>query len=253
MKNAGRHICAVILCLAIFCSNLSAEQGEKPKFRHKRSGNGNRFHVGTALNFYQINERHATAPKQLLHFTAGFRRELRVTKDYRGYFLFGADYLLHGLSFDSYYFRPGSLKIYDKQFNHQYSVYQNELHIPFQLKVLLRREDNSLFSPYLLFGYHFRYLLPASVRVKQKEDGRLVKDDIAEMRFRNHIIHEKVNASVSGSVGWQINNMSDYRGSFFAEINFQYGFSDYYSDPPYAPSSLFINCMHVSLLLGSKF
>jgi len=247
MSQSWRHIVLVTFFSLLVLPFL----GSEGKPRHKRSGNGTRINFGTALSFYTINEKHGELPKQKLNFLGGIRRELRVTRDYRTYILIGMDYFIHGLTYNSYYFKPDSVKLYNKRFNYKYSVVLNEVQFPIQLKFLLRREDNSPFSPYYLIGYHFRCMLPANVKVYEKD--KLVKDDSPDVVFKNYLISEKVNASVSGSLGWQINNLSDYKGSFFAELNFQYGFSDYYFNTNYSAASMYINAMHVTFLCGFKF
>lgn len=239
------------LFLVLFFSIQGFVAEPPPKSRYKRTGNGTRLNFGTSLNYYSMNENHGADPKQKLSFTFGFRRELLVSKDYKAYILFGADYLLHGLTYQSYYFQPDSIHIYNKKFDYNYSLNINEIQIPLQFKYLFRRADNSPYSPYFLVGYHFRYMLPGILKVSK--DGQVVKNDVPEMKFRNYLITDKINASVSASLGWQRNNLSDKKGSFFAEINFQYGFSQYYFETDYSAASMFFNCTHVTFLIGSKF
>jgi len=244
-----RQHTALFVLLLLVTLSLPAEPPKK--YRHKRSGNGLRINFGTSLNTYNINDKHGYDPKQKFATMAGFRREMRVSRDYKTYILVGADYSLHGVKYRSYFFKADTIHVYDKKFNYDYNVYFNEILIPVQMKYLLRREDNSLFSPYLLVGYQFEIMLPANVKVSR--DGKLYKDDFPEVKFRTHLISEKVNATGCLAIGWQKNNLSDNRGSFFAELNFQYGFSDYYFDTDYSARSMFINCIHATLLIGSKF
>jgi len=240
---------ALILVL-FFSVHLTATEFPD-KYRHKPKGHGYRIGFGTGLSFYHLNDKHADSPKQKMNGIFGVRRELRVSRDYKTYVLFGADYVFHGISYQSYYFKPDSIKLYDKKFNYNYSLFMNEIHIPFQMKYLLRREDNSLFSPYILVGYNLRFLLPGILNVRQ--DGKSLQKDNPDMQFRTFLIHRNVNASISASAGWQKNRLGSSRGSFFAEINFLYGFSDFFFESDYSATSMFINGTQVTLLVGAKF
>lgn len=186
-----------------------------------------------------------------MNATIGIRRELRVVRDYKTFLLFGAEYVFHGLNYRSYFFKPDSVKLYDRKYSYNYSLRLNELHIPVEIKYLLRRVDNSLFSPYLLFGYHLRYLLPASLTVTK--DGEIYKKDHPDMLFRTSIFSKKINASLCASLGWQLNRLGSSRRTFFAEVSFQYGFSDYYFKSDYSANSMYINCVQATFNLGAKF
>lgn len=211
-----------------------------------------RIDLGPAFGFYTINTNHAQNPLPRPSASIGFKKEFRVGSEYNTYFLIGIDYFFHGLTFKSYYFNPDSLKLYDKSFGYTYSLFIHELDLPLQFKYLLKREDNSLFSPYIAIAYHLRYLLPGSLKVEQ--NGQTIKTDALDLKFKNPLFYNKFNAFVSASVGWQRNSLSARsKGSFFAELNFKYGFSAYSFQTNYSASSLFINGTHLSLQIGLKF
>jgi hypothetical protein len=240
-KNA--HILLVLLIL--LCGQDLFSQ------RNKRSGSGTRILFGPVIGFYAVNQHHAVDPTQKPSIIIGFRREQRVDREYKSYLLFGIDYFMHGLNFRSYFFAPDTLKLYDKSFGYSYSLTIHELNLPIQYKYLFNREDNSLFSPYVIAGYHLRYLLTSNLRVTQ--NGNSVKNDSPEMKFRTSLFHEHINAFVSAGIGWQKNNLTASKGSFFVELNYRYGFSQYYFEADYAASSLYLNSTHLSLQLGLKF
>lgn len=211
-----------------------------------------RVDIAPAFGFYSINKNHAQDARPKLSAAIGFKKEFRLGNEFRTYFLIGVDYFFHGLSFKSYYFNPDSLKLYDKSFGYTYSLFIHEIDIPFQFKYLLKREDNGLYSPYVSVAYHIRYLLPGTLKVKQ--NGEVIKSDDMDLKFKNSLFSDKINAFVSAGIGWQKNHLSSSsRGSFFAELNFKYGFSSYYFQKDYAANSLYINGAHLSLQLGLKF
>ncbi|WP_317898703.1 hypothetical protein [Aurantibacillus circumpalustris] len=181
----------------------------------------------------------------------GFKREQRLGNQYKTFFLIGVEYFFHGLNFRSYYFDQDTLQLYDKSFSYNYSLFIHELNLPIQFKYLFKRADNSLFSPYIIAGYHLRYLLPGALKVKQ--NGQLIKEDSPELKFKNALFVNKMNAYVSLGIGWQKNSLRSNKGSFFVELNGRYGFSPYYFETNYSASSLFINGAHLALQLGLKF
>ena len=239
---APKHI--LIIFFTLVFSQLHSQAS-------KRSGNGTRINFGPVVGFYTINQKHAINPTQKMSLLFGFRREWRVDRDYKTYLQIGVDYFLHGVNFRSYYFGDDTLKLYDRSYRYSYALTIHELNLPIQFKYLFNREDNSLFSPYVTVAYHFRYLLPGQVRVT--ENGNLIKKDSPDIVFRTPLVNEKMNAFVSLGIGWQKNNLTASRGSFFAELNYRYGFSQYYFEAEYAASSLYVNGTHVSLQLGLKF
>jgi hypothetical protein len=217
----------------------------------KRSSRGTRIYLGPVVGFYSINKKHARNPYPRFSAVAGFKREIGLGRDYQAYFLFGAEYLYHGLNFNSYYFQPGAVQVYDGSFGYNYSLLVHELGVPLQVKYLFNREDNSLFSPYVTVMYQLRFLLQGNVRIT--ENGSEVRTDAPAMKFKTPLLYEKINSCVGAGVGWQKNSLSSKGASFFAELNFRYGFSPYFFSTGYAASSLYINSMHLQLQLGLKF
>lgn len=208
--------------------------------------------LSPTLSFYSINTNHSRNPFPHLALDFGFKKEFRVGNEYKTSVLVGVDYFFQGLSFQSYYFKPDSIKIYDKSFGYTYSLFIHEIDLPVQFKYLFKREDNSLFSPYIALAYHLRYLLPGTLTVS--ENGQVVKRDALNLSFKNPLISHKLNAFVSLSAGWQMSNLhNSSKGSFFVEVNLKYGFSQYSFQTDYSASSLYINAVHLGLVLGVKF
>jgi hypothetical protein len=217
----------------------------------RSAGAGIRFFFGPSYGFYTINKNHSQNASSRMSLVAGFRKEVMIGNDHKTFFLFGADYFFHGLNFQSYYFKPDSLQLYDKKFAYSYALNMHEVSLPLQMKFSFTRENNSVFSPYLLIGYHLRYLLHANINVTQ--NGNRVVKDALPMKFKNPLILDQLNSAISISAGWQKNSVNKSSASFFAELNYRYGFSPYYFQTNYSASSLFINSSHLSLLLGVKF
>jgi hypothetical protein len=238
----------IILVLFVLCSVKLFSIRFPPSGTNAK---GFRFIFGPSLGFYNINTNHARLSTPKMSAIIGFRRDIRTDKSYQNFFSFGVDYFFHGLNFKSYYFKPDSLKLYDKSFSYNYSLFIQEINIPFQVKHSFTRENNSLFSPYVMIGYHLRFLLPANINVTQ--NGNTQSRKWEEMNFKHPLISSKINCFVSASVGWQKNTINHTRAGFFIEANYRYGFSQYFFQTDYSASSLYINGMHLSLLLGVNF
>ncbi len=248
-----RNVIFFFICLTVFISKATNRYTTFKDFpRPKKTlGTGVRISFGPVLGLYSINTNHAKTPTQKISALFCFKKEVRCDREYKLFFLFGAEYLIHGLNFKSYYFKPDSLQLYDKTFAYNYSLIIQEINLPLHVKYSFKPENNSLFSPYLMIGYHLRFLLPANVNVSQ--NGNSVKKDEVDLQFKNPLFYNKLNSFVSASLGFQKNYSAKSNGGFFVELQYRYGFSPYSFQTNYSASSLYINSMHLSLQLGLKF
>jgi len=238
-----------LLIAILFASYMTA--GVRPPKKDEKRGKGVRLGFGPMLGFYSVNKNHSKAVVPKTGVIVSFRKETRFGRDYKTFFLWGVDYMFHGLTFQSYYFATDSLKLYDKKFTYKYALYVQEINVPFQVKYALRRENNSLFSPFFMIGYHLRCMLPGNLKVTQ--NGKEIIKDNPQIKFKNFIGTEQLNAFLSASFGFQKNSTGSKKGGFFVELNYRYGFSPFYFSTNYAANSLFINSSHVMLLMGIKF
>lgn len=238
-----------ILFLIVLFFSLTFYSFSPPPSRS--NGSGLRFYVGPNLSFYKLHTKHAVGVSPRMSGIAGFKKEIRCDKVHKTFFLFGADYFFHGLNFKSYYFDQDTLQLYDKSFAYDYNLFMHEVNVPLQVKFSFTRENNSLYSPYIIAGYHFRYLMPGRVMVSQ--DGNLISNNWEEFNFKIPFIGSKTNSFVSVGFGWQKNTINNSKTGFFVEVNFRYGFSQYSFKGDYSASSLYMNGTHTGLLLGIKF
>lgn len=244
MKSANNKVVLFALLLLHCVSAFSSNGGNK-----KRS-NGNWISMGTAVGFYSVNTKHAGRAAQKLNFQFAFYREWGVDKTSQAYFSTGLAYFYHGLGFRSYFFKPDSVALYNKKFNYDYTVFVHELQAPFEYKYLFTRRDNSLYGPYVKAGICLRWLAASEVYVRQ--NGAKVKYDYPGLEFRTPLIDRQLSSIGEVGLGFQKNGVGPDKSSAFVEINFKYGFGQYFFDRPYAPSSLFLSNSHIFLLIGFK-
>lgn len=245
MQQKRPNTCLLVCILLCTCFTYSIYAQSKHK-----TGNGLRFNFGPAISYYDINYKHARSPFPKFGLLAGFKYEWRLDREHRAFFLTGIDYLQHGLNFQSYYFKPDTLKLYDKSFAYKYSLTIHELNLPLQLKYLFKRRDNRLFSAYFQLGYHFRYLVTSDLKITL--NGKKVKYDSPELQFKNPLFINRLNSFLSLSYGLQKNSIGSSKGHFFVELNLRYGFSPYSFSKDYAPSSMYISNGSLLVILGVK-
>lgn len=219
----------------------------------KKSPNASHFlrvSVSPLIGFYSVNKNHAAAPTQRMSGVISIRHEIKLDRSNKVYFLYGGEYLLHGLNFKSYYFKPDSLPLYTKKFEYNYGLYIQEANIPLQLRMSFRNERNAVISPYALIGYQLRMLTAAKLQVTQ--NGNTIKNETADMKFKTPLLHSKINSGITLAVGIQKNPINQAVNGFL-ELTYRYNFSPYYFEKSYAAGSLFINSGFLGLNLGLRF
>jgi hypothetical protein len=210
-----------------------------------------RVMIAPVISFYKVNKNHASNPQQKMSGLVSIREEVRLNEKHNMFFLFGVEYMVHGLNFNSYYFKPDSIQLYTGDKNYKYSLYIHEIDVPLQLKLCFNHENNALVTPYFIVGYHLRTLLDANLKVKGDE-GQVAKT-YEVLSFKNQLFTKRNNPFFSVTLGVQKNNLKTYKSCVFAEITYRYGFSPYLLQDSFTPSSLYITGNHLSIGFGFKF
>jgi hypothetical protein len=210
-----------------------------------------RIMIAPVISFYKVNGHHASNPHQKMSGLVSIREEIRLTEKHNMFFLVGVEYMVHGVNFNSYYFKQDSIQLYTGDMNYQYSLYMHEVDVPLQLKLCFNHENNAVFTPYFIAGYHFRTLLDANLKVKR--DGEQVAKTYEVLSFKNQLFSRRNNPFLSVTLGLQKNNIKTYKTCVFAEITYRYGFSPYLLKDSFTPSSLYITGNHLDIGFGYKF
>ncbi|MES2131882.1 MAG: hypothetical protein V4506_05985, partial [Bacteroidota bacterium] len=108
-------------------------QREGNKHSRKNAVAHTKISFSPALGFYKANKHHAGKASQKMAFCFSIKEEFRIDKKSKFFIGIGAEYMLHGVKFDSYYFPKDSLKLYNGNMNATYNLTIQELDIPVYL------------------------------------------------------------------------------------------------------------------------
>ncbi len=246
MFNYRNKILVFLFCFSeviLFATNPFPAYGKPEKYT--------RFGIAPVIGFYSLNTKHAISPKARMSFAVFLKRERSMDKSYKAFISYGAEYLFHGVNFKSYYFSQDTLQLYDESFSYSYAMFIHELNIPIQAKFTFKSTTNSRLTPYISIGYIPRIFLSSNLTISK--DGNNVKSETINLKFKNPFLSSKINSFASLSFGIQSNRTRNESVTVFMELNYKYGFSPYYFNTNYSPSSLFINSSHLSLNIGIAF
>lgn len=210
-----------------------------------------RLSVSPVLGFYATNKKHATAGKQKMSFAVSTKAEIRLTKHYRDFLLVGAEYMQHGVNFNSYFFYPDSIQLYTaNRLRYTYNATIHEFDFPILVKHSFDKESNSIFSKYIFAGYNFRWL--AFSKLKVEDNGaEIYTNNNENITFKQPVFSKRNNSFITIGAGFQRNTPNKNK-AVFAEIQFKYGLSPLYINNSYSPSSLYINSHFLYITVGVK-
>mgnify|MGYP000880694793 FL=1 len=72
-----------------------------------------RIGISPVIGLYKTNKNHTSGTKQKMSFCFSVKEELRFNKKNVDFLFFGVDYMMHGVSFISYYFYAVSIILYN--------------------------------------------------------------------------------------------------------------------------------------------
>ncbi|MBS1634974.1 MAG: outer membrane beta-barrel protein [Bacteroidetes bacterium] len=245
-----KYACFCLLIICTVSGHAQEDGGRKLRAKRKNARVKTRLSVSPVIGLYKTNAHHTSSPRQKMAFCGSLKEEIRLDKQNKCFLMVGAEYMLHGLSFNSYYFYPDSIQLYNGHMDYRYSLLIHELDFPLQLKYSFRRENNSIWSHYIFAGYCYRWLVASDLQVTQS--GQEVDFQHEKLKFKNPAFNPVNNAFMNVGLGMQKNTPMK-QNAFFVELQFRYGLSPFYFNESFAPSSMYISGSHIFLTLGLKF
>ncbi len=239
------HTGYAFLCIILLSTALVVGQSNSSRDAYTRFG------IAPVVGSYKLTSHHAVNAKARMSFSAFIKREKSVDRSNRAFLSAGFEYLLHGVSYRSYYFDQDTLQIYDGKMGYIYRLNIGELNVPLQAKLTFKSTTNSLVTPYISVGYHLRYIMNTNLKVDQ--DGVQIKDEFVHLKFKNPLVQERFNSFVGFNFGVQNHRTRSNSVTIFLELSYRYGFSPYYFQTKYSASSVYLNSQHIALNLGIGF
>jgi hypothetical protein len=222
------------------------------KLRNKRKNPlvKTRIGISPVIGLYKPNKNHTKNTQQKKSFCISVREEFRLDKTNREFLMIGAEYMLHGLSFNSYYFYSDSLKLYNGAMNYRYNLTLHEIDFPILLKHSFQKETNKIYSSYIFAGYNYRCIIASQLKVNN--NGNELVNSRQKITFKSPAFNPVNSSFFCAGFGIQKNIPLDYR-AFFAEIQFKYGLSPFYFNDNFTPSSLYTTGHFIYATVGYKF
>jgi hypothetical protein len=243
---------SVTFFLIFIFSVVSAQEdgGKQLRNRRKNPVVKTRFGISPVLSFYKTNKNHASKAKPGLAFNFSWKEEIRMDKNNQNFLFIGAEYMYHGVNFNSYYFYADSLKLYDtERLKYKYNITVHELNFPIQIKHSFQKETNAVYSSYIFAGYCYRWIVDSHLKVD--EDGNALVDQPAFLKFKSPAFNASNSSFLSAGAGFQKNTPLRHN-AVFVELQFRYGLSPFYFNESFAPSSMYINSHCLLLTVGFK-
>lgn len=242
----------LLISLSFQCFQGFSQEDGGIKLRNKRKNPlvKNRIGISPVIGLYKPNKNHTKNTQQKKSFCISVREEFRLDKTNREFLMIGAEYMLHGLSFNSYYFYSDSLKLYNGNMNYKYNLTLHEIDFPILLKHSFQKETNKIYSSYIFAGYCYRWMVAS--RLKVDYNGNELISANQKITFKSPAFNPVNSSFFSAGFGIQKNIPLDYR-AFFAEVQVRYGLSPFYFNDSFTPSSLYTTSHFFHATVGYKF
>lgn len=172
----------VFTFLFSFVLHAQEDGGKRLRIKRKNPIMKTRLGFSPVIAFYGGNKNHTSNVKQKIAFSFSLKEEIRLDKKNQSFLFIGADYIQHGVSFNSYYFYADSIPLYDKTYRYKYNLRIHEINIPLQFKYSFQRENNSMYSSYIFAGYCYRWLIANNLEVSG--EGANIVSKKTDLKFK---------------------------------------------------------------------
>lgn len=241
-----------ITLFILFCIAALPLQAQRKRHMVPVSGYYTRVHFAADLAGYKPTDKLTVNVQAKASFNLGVKEEIHFFNHTA--FLFGLDYLYHGVSFDSYYFADGYSVFFDKNYSFVHVLTRHELQLPLLVKFDLGREDRDPFTFYFTAGGALRYLLYNRTTINAKSNGVSLWNKASPTKFEHPFLINNASGLIQASFGGQLNNFkADKKQFFFAEMTYKYGVSRFLYTGNGTSNSIFIKDSHFLIGLGFGF
>jgi hypothetical protein len=241
----------LFLFIGLFSFLLPAQEdgGKKLRINRKNPIVKTRLGFSPIIALYGSNKNHTANTKQKVAFSFSLKEEIRIDRKNQSFIFIGADYIQHGVSFNSYFFYSDSIALYDQSYRYKYNLTIHELNFPLQFKYSFQRENNSIYSSYVFAGYCYRWLVTNNLNVAGEGENIVTKK--TDLRFKLPAFSYYNNSFFSLGFGAQ-KNLPLRHNAVFIEAQYKYGLSPIYFKESFTASSLYFNTHFLMITVGVK-
>ncbi|MES2514854.1 MAG: hypothetical protein V4580_11950 [Bacteroidota bacterium] len=250
MTHPFKYLITVVLLLHVCSITAQEDGGRRLRNNRKNPVVKTRIGISPVVGIYKTNKNHTADTRPKMAYNFSLKEEIRLDKNNRDFLMIGAEYMFHGVNFNSYYFYSDSLQLYTKErLKYKYSITIHELDFPIQLKHSFQKETNTIFSSYIYAGYCYRWLIEGNLKVT--EDGNELVNRYEHLTFKSPAF-TPVNSSFLCIGGGFQKNTQLRHNAVYGELQFRYGLSPFYFNESFAPSSMYTNSHVIMLTVGFK-
>ncbi len=236
-----------IIISFLFCFALLTNAQERVDKRFHM-----RFAMGPVIEKFYNNKNHTASTRQKASFFFAIRPEIRIGRRRQVALMPGFEYLYHGLTFNSYYFKEGYDFLYDKEFKYKYTVTASELLLPLLVKLAPQKESKKHVTPFGTAGYVFRYMMPANLQITSIEINNDLVTKSTALKLEHPFYASNIASYLHLGGGFQRNILQTHK-AFVFELNLRISLQRFGIKETYTPSSLFIRNHWLNLSVGYKF
>lgn len=209
-----------------------------------------RFYGGPVLAFYNNDPDYTINTKARASFTLGGRMEYL----FNGYnsITVGAEYVTHALGFDSYFFNPGQLPVYDKTFPYHHNVRLHEVHVPLLAKFNFIKENDQPFNAYVLAGCSYRYIFSSYAIITSNINGAYAWTGNIHADMEYPLIVRSGSSLLVAGFGTE-RNFQPQRTAAYIELQYKFGLSRFRYEGSGTAREFFIKDSFLAVNIGYKF
>ncbi len=240
----------ILFAFTFLVASAQEDGGKRLRNTRKNPRVKTRIGISPVIGLYKTNKNHTADTRPKMAFNISLKEEIRLDRNNKDFLMIGAEYMFHGLNFNSYYFYSDSLQLYTPdRLRYKYSLTIHEVDFPIQLKHSFQKETNTIFSSYIFAGYCYRWLIESNLKVT--ENGNELVNQREPLKFKSPAFNSVNSSFLNIGAGFQ-KNTTLMHNAVYAEIQFRYGLSPFYFNESFAPSSMFTNSHFIMLTVGFK-
>jgi hypothetical protein len=245
-----KYLITILFAFTFLVASAQEDGGKRLRNARKNPRVKTRIGISPVIGLYKTNKNHTAYTRPKMAFNISLKEEIRLDRNNKDFLMIGAEYMFHGLNFNSYYFYSDSLQLYTAdRLRYKYSLTIHEVDFPIQLKHSFQKETNTIFSSYIFAGYCYRWLIESNLKVT--ENGNELVNQREPLKFKSPAFNPVNSSFFNIGAGFQ-KNTTLMHNAIYAEIQFRYGLSPFYFNESFAPSSMFTNSHFIMLTVGFK-